>query len=59
MRKSAFTVSREAVDLAAVAEDVRAATKYARDAGLTLLLCAEAGGVRSRPRHARCRSCPT
>ncbi|HTX68784.1 MAG TPA: HAMP domain-containing sensor histidine kinase [Thermoleophilia bacterium] len=45
MRKSAFTVRREAVDLVAVAEDV--ARRYeatARDAGLTLLLNTEAGG---------------
>ena len=45
MRKSAFTVRREAVDLAAVADDV--ARRYeatARDAGLTLLINTEAGG---------------
>jgi signal transduction histidine kinase len=45
MRKSAFTVRREEVDLAAVADDV--ARRYeatARDAGLTLLLGTEAGG---------------
>jgi len=45
MRKSAFTVRRETVDLTAVAEDV--ARRYdgtARDAGLTLLLSTEAGG---------------
>ncbi len=45
MRKSAFTVRREAVDLAVVAADV--ARRYevtARDAGLTLLLDTEAGG---------------
>ena len=45
MRKAAFTVRREAVDLAAVAEDV--ARRYeatARDAGLTLLINTEAGG---------------
>ncbi|HOU28895.1 MAG TPA: HAMP domain-containing sensor histidine kinase, partial [Thermoleophilia bacterium] len=45
MRKAAFTVRREAVDLAAVAADV--ARRYeatARDAGLTLLLNTEAGG---------------
>ncbi len=45
MRKSAFTVRREHVELAAVAEDV--ARRYeatARDAGLTLLLQTEAGG---------------
>jgi len=46
MRKSAFTVRREAVDLAAVADDV--ARRYegtARDAGLTLLINTEAGGA--------------
>jgi two-component system sensor histidine kinase BaeS len=46
MRKSAFTVRREDVDLAAVAEDV--ARRYeatARDAGLTLLLQTEAGAL--------------
>jgi two-component system sensor histidine kinase BaeS len=45
MRKAAFTVRREPVDLATVAEDV--ARRYegtARDAGLTLLLSTEAGG---------------
>ena len=45
MRKAAFTVRREAVDLAALAEDV--ARRYegtARDAGLTLLMNTEAGG---------------
>ena len=45
MRKSAFTVRREAVDLTALADDV--ARRYegtARDAGLTLLLNTEAGG---------------
>ena len=45
MRKAAFTVRREAVDLAAVADDV--ARRYeatARDAGLTLLISTEAGG---------------
>ena len=45
MRKSAFTVRREDVELAAVAEDV--ARRYeatAREAGLTLLLQTEAGG---------------
>jgi signal transduction histidine kinase len=45
MRKAAFTVRREPVDLAAVAADV--ARRYdatARDAGLTLLLGTEAGG---------------
>jgi signal transduction histidine kinase len=44
MRKAAFTVRREAVDLAAVADDV--ARRYeatARDAGLSLLLQTEAG----------------
>ena len=45
MRKAAFTVRREAVDLAAVAEDVvRRYETTARDAGLTLLLNTEAGG---------------
>ena len=45
MRKSAFTVRREDVDLAAVAEDVvRRYEATARDAGLTLLLQTEAGG---------------
>ena len=45
MRKTAFTVRREAVDLAAVAEDVvRRYEATARDAGLTLLLNTEAGG---------------
>ncbi len=54
MRKSAFTVRREAVDLAALAQDV--ARRYegtARDAGLTLHLMTEAGGRgprRQRPR---------
>jgi signal transduction histidine kinase len=46
MRKSAFTVRREPVDLVAVAEDV--ARRYdatARDAGLTLLLGTEGGGA--------------
>jgi signal transduction histidine kinase len=46
MRKAAFTVRREPVDLATVAEDV--ARRYdvtARDAGLTLLLGTEAGGA--------------
>jgi signal transduction histidine kinase len=45
MRKSAFTVRRDDVDLAAVAEDV--ARRYeatARDAGLTLLISTEACG---------------
>ena len=45
MRKSAFAVRRETVDLAAVAQDV--ARRYdgtARDAGLTLHLKTEAGG---------------
>jgi len=45
MRKSAFTVRREAVDLAALAQDV--ALRYdgtARDAGLSLYLKTEAGG---------------
>ncbi len=45
MRKSAFTVRRETVDLAAVAGDV--ARRYegtARDAGLTLHLATDAGG---------------
>ena len=45
MRKAAFTVRRDAVDLAAVADDV--ARRYeatARDAGLTLLINTEAGG---------------
>jgi signal transduction histidine kinase len=45
MRKAAFTVRREAVDLATVADDV--ARRYeatARDAGLTLLIATEAGG---------------
>ncbi len=45
MRKAAFTVRREAVDLAAVAEDVtRRYEATARDAGLTLLINTEAGG---------------
>ncbi len=45
MRKSAFTVHREAVDLAAVAEDVaRRCEATARDSGLTLLMNTEAGG---------------
>jgi signal transduction histidine kinase len=45
MRKSAFTVRREDVDLPAVAEDVtRRYEVTARDAGLTLLLNTEAGG---------------
>ena len=46
MRKSAFTVRRETVDLAAVADDV--ARRYeaaARDAGLTLLINTAAGGA--------------
>ena len=46
MRKSAFTVRREAVDLAALAQDV--ARRYegtARDAGLTLLIDTAAGGT--------------
>jgi signal transduction histidine kinase len=46
MRKAAFTVRRERVDLAAVAEDV--ARRYevtARDSGLTLLVSTEAGGA--------------
>jgi len=45
MRKSAFTVRREAVDLKALADDV--AHRYqvaARDAGLTLHINTEAGG---------------
>lgn len=45
LRRSAFTVRREAVDLAAVAGDV--ARRYeatAQDAGLVLLLHTEAGG---------------
>jgi len=45
MRKSAFTVRREAVDLAALAQDV--ARRYegtAREAGLTLLMNTDAGG---------------
>jgi two-component system sensor histidine kinase BaeS len=45
MRKSAFAVRREAVDLTALAHDV--ARRYeatARDAGLTLLLNTDAGG---------------
>ena len=44
MRKAAFAVRREAVDLAAVAQDV--ARRYdgtARDSGLTLLIGSEAG----------------
>jgi signal transduction histidine kinase len=45
MRKAAFTVRSEAVDLAAVAEDVvRRYEATARDAGLTLLVDTEAGG---------------
>jgi signal transduction histidine kinase len=45
MRKAAFTVRSEAVDLAAVAEDVvRRYEATARDAGLTLLINTEAGG---------------
>ena len=45
MRKAAFTVRREAVDLAAVAADVtRRYEVTAHDAGLTLLLNTEAGG---------------
>ncbi len=44
MRKSAFTVRREAVDLAAVAQDVvRRYDVTARDAGLTLCLKTEPG----------------
>jgi signal transduction histidine kinase len=46
MRKSAFSVRREPVDLASVAEDV--ARRYevtARDSGLTLLLDTAAGGA--------------
>jgi signal transduction histidine kinase len=46
MRKAAFAVRREPVDLATVAGDV--ARRYegtARDAGLTLLLSTEAGGA--------------
>jgi len=45
MRKSAFSVRRETIDLAALAQDV--AGRYegtAREAGLTLLLNTEAGG---------------
>ncbi len=46
MRKSAFTVRREAVDLAAVAADVaRRCEATARDAGLTLLVNTDAGGA--------------
>jgi signal transduction histidine kinase len=45
MRKSAFTVHRDQVDLAAVADDVvRRYEATARDAGLTLLVNTEAGG---------------
>jgi signal transduction histidine kinase len=45
MRKAAFTVRRDAVDLAAVADDVvRRYEATARDAGLTLLINTEAGG---------------
>ncbi len=45
MRKSAFTVRREPVDLATVAEDVlRRYEATARDAGLTLFVNTEAGG---------------
>jgi signal transduction histidine kinase len=45
MRKAAFTVRSESVDLAAVAEDVvRRYEATARDAGLTLLVNIEAGG---------------
>jgi signal transduction histidine kinase len=45
MRKAAFTVRREPVDLVAVADDVlRRYEGTARDAGLTLLLNTEAGG---------------
>ena len=45
MRKAAFTVRSEAVDLAAVAADVvRRYEATARDAGLTLLINTEAGG---------------
>jgi signal transduction histidine kinase len=46
MRRSAFTVRREPVDLATVAEDVvRRYEATARDAGLTLLVSAGAGGI--------------
>jgi signal transduction histidine kinase len=46
MRKAAFRVRREAVDLAAVAEDVtRRYETTASDAGLTLLINTEAGGA--------------
>jgi signal transduction histidine kinase len=45
MRKSAFTVRREAVDLAALAQDVvRRYEGTARDAGLTLHMNTDAGG---------------
>ena len=45
MRKSAFTVRHEAVDLAALAQDVvRRYEGTARDAGLTLLMNNDAGG---------------
>jgi signal transduction histidine kinase len=45
MRKSAFTVRREAVDLAVLAQDVvRRYEGTARDAGLTLLMNTDAGG---------------
>ena len=44
LRKAAFTVRREPVDLATVAADVvRRYEVTARDAGLTLLLSTEAG----------------
>ncbi len=46
MRKSAFTVRRETVDLAALAQDVgRRYEGTARDAGLTLHLKTDAGGA--------------
>lgn len=46
MRKSAFTVRRETVDLAALAQDVgRRHEGTARDAGLTLHLKTDAGGA--------------
>ena len=46
MRKAAFTVRRETVDLAAVAEDVvRRYEATASDAGLSLLINTEAGGA--------------
>ena len=45
MRKAAFTVHRDQVDLVAVADDVvRRYEATARDAGLTLLVNTEAGG---------------